>query len=62
MSRPLQAEAWYRIAGLRPRLRAHARLHRHEYRGQVWYVVEERVGGRHHRFNLQAWRVLQAGC
>lgn len=59
MSRPLQAEAWYRIAGLRPRLRAHARLHRHEYRGQVWYVVEERVGGRHHRFNLQAWRVLQ---
>lgn len=49
---------WYRIAGLRPRLRGHVRIHRHAYRGQVWHVVEDRVAGKYHRFNPASYRVI----
>lgn len=59
MSKPLLSTHWYRVAALRPRLRGHALIHRHAYRGEVWYVVEDRVAGRHHRFNAAAYRVLQ---
>lgn len=57
-SRALLAPYWYRVASLRPRLRSHVRLHRHEYRGEVWHVFEDRASGRHHRFNAQAWGVI----
>ncbi|MBL8385604.1 MAG: PqqD family peptide modification chaperone, partial [Burkholderiales bacterium] len=49
---------WYRVAGLRPRLRGHVRIHRHAYRGEVWYVMEDRVGGKYHRFNPPSYRVI----
>lgn len=49
---------WYRIAGLRPRLRGHVRIHRHAYRGEVWYVMEDRVAGKYHRFNPASYRVI----
>lgn len=57
-TRALLAPYWFRVAALRPRLRSHVRLHRHEYRGQVWHVFEDRASGRHHRFNEQAWGVI----
>ncbi|MFG6489081.1 hypothetical protein ACG04R_20515 [Roseateles sp. BYS78W] len=57
-ARALLAPYWYRVAALRPRLRSHVRLHRHEYRGEVWHVFEDRASGRHHRFNAQAWGVI----
>ena len=58
MTRSLLSSEWYRVRGLRPRLRGHVQLHRHAYRGQVWYVVEDRIGGKHHRFNFAAHRVI----
>ncbi|WP_046111314.1 hypothetical protein [Aquincola tertiaricarbonis] len=54
----LLSSNWYRIQHLRPRLRGHAQVHRHVYRGQVWYVVEDRASGRYHRFNPAAYRVI----
>lgn len=57
-ARALLAPYWFRVAALRPRLRSHVRLHRHEYRGEVWHVFEDRASGRHHRFNAQAWAVI----
>jgi putative peptide zinc metalloprotease protein len=59
MSGAPQSERWYRMAGLRPRLRGAVRIHRHTYRGQVWHVLEDRASGRYHRFNAQAWRLIQ---
>lgn len=50
---------WYRVAALRPALRAHVRLHRHRYRGQVWHVVEDRIGHRYHRFDAATCRVIR---
>ena len=59
MSGALGSSQWFRVAGLSPRLRGHVRVHRHLYRGKVWYAVEDRVAGRQHRFNPAAWRVLK---
>jgi putative peptide zinc metalloprotease protein len=50
--------AWYRVAALQPRLRSHARVHRHEYRGERWYVVTDRLSRRAHRFGPEAYYVL----
>jgi putative peptide zinc metalloprotease protein len=55
---PLFSTNWYRVAGLRPRMRGHVHIHRHAYRGQIWYVIEDRVGRRYHRFNAAAYRVI----
>ena len=48
------ADSWYRVAGLKPRLRSHARLHRHRYRGEVWYLLQDPVSNRVHRFTPAA--------
>lgn len=58
MSGALQSGNWFRVAGLKPRLRPHVQVHRHRYRGVVWYVVEDRVSGKHHRLGVAAWRVV----
>jgi putative peptide zinc metalloprotease protein len=50
----LYSASWYRVASLRPRLRGHVRIHRHHYRGQLWYVLQDRISRRMHRFNPTA--------
>ena len=54
----LVSSHWYRVAGIAPRLRDHLRLHAHRYRGQPWTVVEDRLNGKFHRFDAQAWRIM----
>ncbi|HYR35387.1 MAG TPA: PqqD family peptide modification chaperone [Burkholderiales bacterium] len=58
MSEELYSSSWYRVANLRPRLRGHVRIHRHHYRGERWYVLEDRVSRRMHRFNPPAHFVI----
>jgi len=55
MSNDPYSASWYRVAELRPRLRGHVRIHRHFYRGERWYVLEDRVSRRMHRFNAVAY-------
>lgn len=50
--------SWYRIATLKPRLRAHVQLHRHSYRGQIWYVSQDAGTGRFHRFTPAAHQLI----
>ena len=49
---------WYRVEHLKPRLRGHVRIHRHAYRGAVWYVMEDRIAGKYHRFNPASHQVI----
>jgi putative peptide zinc metalloprotease protein len=58
MTEPLYSQSWYRVAGLKPSLRGHARIHRHDYRGQVWYVLEDGLSGRCHRFSAAAQALI----
>ena len=60
MSAPLLSNSWYRVAGLRPRLRSHARVHRHRYRGEVWYLLQDPASGRVHRFTPAARTIIAA--
>ncbi len=50
MNDSLYSPGWYRIAGLKPKLRKHCQIHRHQYREQTWYVLEDKLTGRFHRF------------
>jgi putative peptide zinc metalloprotease protein len=50
MSQSLFSTSWYRVADIRPRLRNHAQIHRHIYRGGVWYVLQNHSTGKFHRF------------
>ena len=49
---------WYRVAELVPRLRQHVQLHRHQYRGQTWYVLQDHSSGRFHRFSVAAYQLI----
>lgn len=58
MPQPLQSSLWYRVTDLKPKLRSHARLHRHIYRGQVWYLLQDPATGRINRFTPAARLVI----
>jgi putative peptide zinc metalloprotease protein len=49
---------WYRVAALKPRLRGHTKIHRHVYRDHIWYVVEDKVSGKYHRFNPASYMII----
>jgi putative peptide zinc metalloprotease protein len=58
MEKSLFSPNWYRAQDARPCLRSHARIHRHHYRGQLWYVLQDRTSGRFLRFTPAAYLVI----
>ncbi|MCB1723423.1 MAG: HlyD family efflux transporter periplasmic adaptor subunit [Gammaproteobacteria bacterium] len=58
MSTSLFDPSWHRVAALRPRIRGHAEFHRHVYRGDVWFVLQDHSSERFHRFAPAAYRVI----
>lgn len=58
MSNQLFSPHWYRIAALTPSLHSHIQMHRHDYRGMIWYVIEDTSNGRNHRFNPAAYQFI----
>jgi putative peptide zinc metalloprotease protein len=55
---PLLSNSWYRVADRKPKLRSHARLYRHRYRGQVWYLLQDPASSRVHRFTPSARLII----
>jgi putative peptide zinc metalloprotease protein len=58
LARTLFSQSWHSVAELKPRLLPGARVHRHLYRGQVWYVVQDQAGGKYHRFTPSAHAMI----
>jgi len=58
MSETLFSPSWYRVASLRPRMRSHVRIHRHSFRGEIWFVLQDEAAERTHRFSAAAHRVI----
>ena len=58
MNDALHSPHWYRVAPLKPRLNDQVEIHRHDYRGQIWYLLENTTSGRSHRFNPAAYRFI----
>lgn len=51
MATNIFSTSWYRVAALKPRLRSHAHMHRHEYRGETWCVLQDLTMERFLRFS-----------
>jgi putative peptide zinc metalloprotease protein len=49
---------WYRVANLKPKIHAHVKTHRHDYRGLIWYLLEDSTTERNHRFNPAAYQFI----
>jgi putative peptide zinc metalloprotease protein len=58
MNAPLLSSWWYRVAARKPKLRSHARLYRHHYRGEVWYLLQDPASSRVHRFSPSARLII----
>ena len=58
MDKPLFSPSWYRIAKLKPRLRAHSEIHRHMYRGEKWFVMQDHSTGKFYRFSPMAYYII----
>jgi putative peptide zinc metalloprotease protein len=58
MSDTLFSPSWYRVAELKPRLRQHAELHRHDYRDRLWFVLQDHAAGRAHRLSPAAYKLV----
>lgn len=58
MSEAIFSNQWYRVEYLTPQLHGHVGVHRHAYRGLIWYILEDKSSGRHHRFNEAAYRFI----
>ena len=58
MAGSLLSTSWYRVADRRPRLRSHAQLHRHRYRGELWYLLQDPASSRVHRFTPAARLII----
>lgn len=58
MEESLFSPSWYRVAHLMPRLRSQSEIHRHVYRGEIWYVLQDHASGRHYRFSPVAYEII----
>lgn len=58
MSGTLFSPSWYRVAGLKPRLRAHVEIHRHSYRDAIWFILQDHSSGRSHRLTPAAYAFI----
>jgi putative peptide zinc metalloprotease protein len=58
MKESLFNQAWYRIADLRVKLRQHAEIHRHIYRGKPTYILQDHVTGQFHRFTPEVYQLI----
>jgi putative peptide zinc metalloprotease protein len=46
------------VKSLVPRLHDQVEIHRHDYRGLIWYLLENTTTGRSHRFNPAAYQFI----
>jgi len=58
MQESLYSPQWYRIAQIKPRLRSHITISRHNYRGKLWFIYRDESTGRTHRFSELTHRLL----
>ena len=59
MITPESKAQWKQVAELKLRLRDHVRVHRHHYRGNVWYVLANRVNAQYYRFGVGAYDAVR---
>ncbi|MBC2714895.1 MAG: hypothetical protein HF978_06240 [Desulfobacteraceae bacterium] len=59
MSKDFFSPYWYRVAELSPNLRLHIQFHRYHYRGELWYVQQNKVTGQFSRMTPVAYHFIK---
>ncbi len=52
------SQAWYRVSELKPRLRSHVQVHRHSYRDNAWYIIQDHASGQFTRLSSEAYSIV----
>ncbi len=55
---PTFSESWYRVAHLRPRLRATVQTRRQHFRGRIWHIVQDPANNSFFRLHPAAYRFI----
>ncbi len=55
IERPTFSESWYRISGMRPRLRSTVQVFRQHFRGRMWHVLQDPTNNQFFRLNEPAY-------
>ncbi len=58
VDRPTFSESWYRVAGMRPRVRTSLRTYRQHFRGQTFHVVEDPGTNDFYRLNEHTYQFV----
>ncbi len=58
MADSIFSPSWHRVASLVPQLRTHTQIHRHHYRGELWYVLQDHLTSSHYRFTPAAYYII----
>jgi putative peptide zinc metalloprotease protein len=58
IERPTFSESWYRITGLKPRLRTTVQVYRQHFRGQMWHVLQDPASNQFFRLNEPAYQFV----
>jgi putative peptide zinc metalloprotease protein len=58
MAAPFLSSSWHRVERLRPKLREHASVNRQRFRGNSWYVVQDRATGRTFRLPPASYMIV----
>ena len=55
---PFLSSSWHRVSAIRPKLREHASVSRHRYRGGSWYVLHDHATGRTFRLSASSYLIV----
>ncbi len=59
MSNQMLSQHWYRLSNVKLSLPNHVRIHQHQYRKILWYVLCDEISGKHHRFNQASYNFIR---
>jgi len=59
MSNQLLSPHWYRIEAVKLSLPNHVRIHQHQYRKTLWFVLCDEISGKHHRYNQASYNFIR---
>lgn len=58
VSQPTAEQVWEKFSQLQPQLKNHIQFHRHIYRDDKWYVLQDSISNRQHRLSISAYFIV----
>jgi len=52
------SSSWYKVADLKPKLRNHVEIHRHQYRDELWYLLQDHAQEQSHLFSPESYFII----